>query len=95
MGDGREIGRVGLDQNAIERRETGRLARGVSLRKRKHAPEAQMEAIAALDNSTLLRSILGDPVIDILIAVRSLEHERYGNLGPEQLADKFRMAWTL
>jgi glutamine synthetase len=54
-----------------------------------------VEAITALDNSKLLRNILGDPVVDIVVAVRSMEHERYRNLGPEQLADKFRMAWSL
>jgi glutamine synthetase len=58
-------------------------------------PAAQIEAITALDNSTLLRSVLGDPVVDMVVAVRRLEHERYGDLGPEQLADKFRMAWSL
>jgi glutamine synthetase len=58
-------------------------------------PEAQTEAIAALDNSELLRRILGDPAVDMVVAVRRLEHERYGDLGPEQLADKFRMAWSL
>jgi glutamine synthetase len=58
-------------------------------------PEAQMEAIAALDGSELLRSILGDPVVDMVVAVRRLEYERYGNLDPGQLADKFRMAWSL
>jgi glutamine synthetase len=58
-------------------------------------PEAQVEAITALDKSALLRSLLGDPVIDMVVAVRRLEHERYGNLGAEQLADKFRMAWSL
>ncbi len=58
-------------------------------------PEAQIEAIAALDNSALLRRILGDPVVDMVVAVRRLEHERYGDLAPEQLADKFRMAWSL
>ena len=58
-------------------------------------PEAQSEAIAALDGSGLLRGILGDPVIDLVVAVRRLEQERYGNLDPEQLADKFRMAWSL
>jgi glutamine synthetase len=57
--------------------------------------EAQPEAIAALDGSVLLRGILGDPVIDMVVAVRSLEQERYGDLDPEQLADKFRMAWSL
>ncbi|MEB3981389.1 glutamine synthetase family protein [Mycobacterium sp. 663a-19] len=58
-------------------------------------PEAQAEAIAALDNSELLRRILGDPVVDTVVAVRRLEHDRYGALDPERLADKFRMAWSL
>ena len=58
-------------------------------------PEAQSEAIAALDGSGLLRENLGDAVIDLVVAVRRLEQERYGNLDPEQLADKFRMAWSL
>jgi glutamine synthetase len=58
-------------------------------------PEAQAEAIAALDGSALLRDILGDPVVEMVVAVRRLEHERYGDLDPEQLADKFRMAWSL
>jgi len=58
-------------------------------------PDSPTEAIAALDNSRLLRRILGDPVVDMVVAVRRLEHERYGDLGAEQLADKFRMAWSL
>jgi glutamine synthetase len=58
-------------------------------------PDAQGEAIAALDNSKLLRVILGDPAVDMVVAVRRLEEERYGRLDPEQLADKFRMAWSL
>ena len=58
-------------------------------------PEAQAEAIAALDNSELLRGILGNPAVDMVVAVRRLEQERYGDLGPEELADKFRMAWSL
>jgi glutamine synthetase len=57
--------------------------------------ESQPEAIAALDGSALLRGILGDPVIDMVVAVRSLEQERYGDLDAEQLADRFRMAWSL
>ncbi|MFZ1179101.1 MAG: glutamine synthetase family protein [Mycobacterium sp.] len=58
-------------------------------------PEAQAEAIAALDGSELMRSILGDPAVDMVVAVRRLEQQRYGNLEPEQLADRFRMAWSL
>ncbi len=57
--------------------------------------EAQNEAIAALDDSRLLRGILGDPAVDMVVAVRRLEYERYGNLDPEHLADRFRMAWSL
>ena len=33
-------------------------------------PEAQAEAIAALDNSQLVRGILGDPAVDMVVAVR-------------------------
>jgi glutamine synthetase len=58
-------------------------------------PETQPEVIAALDDSNLMRGILGDPVVDMVVAVRREEHKRYGDLEPEQLAEKFRMAWTL
>ena len=58
-----------------------------------HRPQA--EVIAALDHSQLLRGILGDPAVDMVVAVRRLERERYGELDLEQLADKFRMAWSL
>jgi glutamine synthetase len=57
--------------------------------------EAQPEAIAALDNSGLVRGILGDSVVDMVVAVRSEEHKRYGDLELDRLAEKFRMAWTL
>jgi glutamine synthetase len=55
----------------------------------------QAEAIAALNNSERLRRILGDPVVDLVVAVRRLEHEQYADLKREQLADKFRMAWSV
>jgi glutamine synthetase len=29
------------------------------------------------------------------VAVLRPEHEQYGELAPEELADKFRMAWSL
>ena len=57
--------------------------------------DRQSEAIAALDNSTVVRGILGDPVVDALVAVRRYEQDNYGNLGPEELTDTFRMAWSL
>ncbi|WP_163758935.1 glutamine synthetase family protein [Mycobacterium botniense] len=56
---------------------------------------SQSKAIAALDSSKRLRAILGDPAVDVVVAVRRLEQERYANLRPEQLADKFRMAWSV
>ncbi|MEZ0364483.1 glutamine synthetase [Mycobacterium sp. pUA109] len=55
----------------------------------------QAEALAALDNSGRLRKILGDQVIDLLVAVRRLEHDRYADLDPEELTEKFRMAWSV
>jgi glutamine synthetase len=57
--------------------------------------ERQADTIAALDDSAPLRAILGDAAVDMVVAVRRLEHERYGTLSPEQLTDKFRMAWSL
>lgn len=57
--------------------------------------DSAAEAIAALDDSELMRHILGDPVVDMVVAVRRLEQERYGDLDPAQLADRFRMAWSL
>jgi glutamine synthetase len=58
-------------------------------------PDTLPEVIAALDNSGLLRGILGDPAVDMVVAVRREEHKRFGDLEPGQLADKFRMAWSL
>ncbi len=58
-------------------------------------PDAPLEAITALDNSERMRTILGDSVVATVVAVRRLTHDRYADLSPEQLADKFRMAWSL
>jgi glutamine synthetase len=56
---------------------------------------SQAHTIAALDNSQRLRSILGDPAVDVVVAVRRFENEHYAHLNREQLADKFRMAWSV
>ncbi|OBK15547.1 glutamine synthetase family protein [Mycobacterium asiaticum] len=58
-------------------------------------PDSQPDIIAALNHSSLLRKLLGDSVIDMVVAVRRMEHDRYGELDPEALAGKFRMAWSL
>lgn len=55
----------------------------------------QAEEIAALDGSARLRRILGDPAVDVLVAVRRYEHEMYSHLDAEALTEKFRMAWSL
>jgi glutamine synthetase len=58
-------------------------------------PTDQANAIAALDRSALLRGILGDEAVDAIVAVRRYEHENYGDLGPDELAEKFRMSWSV
>jgi glutamine synthetase len=55
----------------------------------------QRDAIAALDHSSRMRTILGDSVIDALIAVRGYEQQNYADLNAVALADKFRLAWSL
>ena len=58
-------------------------------------PASQGEVLSALDGSDRVRGILGDPAVDATVAVRRYEQETYGHLGEEELADKFRMAWSL
>jgi glutamine synthetase len=58
-------------------------------------PDGQADILTALHNSTLLRGILGDPAVSMLVAVRLHEHEQYGELSPDELAAKFRLAWSM
>jgi glutamine synthetase len=58
-------------------------------------PTSQAEAIDVLDGSARIRGILGDPAVDAIVAVRRYEQENYGELGDDELAEKFRMAWSL
>jgi glutamine synthetase len=55
----------------------------------------QADALDALDRSALLRGILGDEPVDAVIAVRRYEQENYGDLSPDELAEKFRLAWSV
>ena len=57
--------------------------------------DQQLDAIVALDGSSLMRRILGDPVVDAMVAVRRYEHDYYSTLTPQDLTDTFRMAWSL
>lgn len=58
-------------------------------------PHQQVDVIAALDGSQRLREILGDPVLDALVAVRRYEQHNYADRNAEELTDKFRMAWSV
>lgn len=58
-------------------------------------PRGQADVIAALAESTLVRGILGNEPVDAIVAVRRYEHENYGDLTDDELATKFRMAWSV
>jgi glutamine synthetase len=58
-------------------------------------PSRLGEALDALDQSVLLRGILGDEAVDAVIAVRRYEQENFGGLSPDELAEKFRLAWSV
>ena len=55
----------------------------------------QAHAIDALDQSALLRGILGEELVDAVVAVRRYEQQNYGDLTPDELAAKFRLAWSV
>ncbi|KUH75078.1 glutamine synthetase [Mycolicibacterium novocastrense] len=55
----------------------------------------QAEAVDALERSSLMRSILGDAVVDAVVAVRRYEHTNFGDLSAQDAADKFRLAWSV
>lgn len=58
-------------------------------------PDRQADVIAALDGSALMRRVLGEQAVDMTVGVRRYEHQQYGALSPEELADRFRLAWSL
>ena len=58
-------------------------------------PTDQASVISTLDGASRIRSILGDAAVDAVVAVRRYEQQTYGDLEPAELADRFRMAWSL
>jgi glutamine synthetase len=58
-------------------------------------PTDHATVISALDGSSWIRGILGDSAVDAIVAVRRYEHDTYGELEPEELTAKFRMAWSV
>ncbi|CAN3129208.1 Glutamine synthetase [Mycobacterium sp. smrl_JER01] len=55
----------------------------------------QSAILDALDGSVRMREILGDAVVDAVVAVRRYEQQHYGQLGAEELTEKFRLAWSV
>jgi glutamine synthetase len=55
----------------------------------------QTTALDALDGSAKIRDILGDAVVDAVVAVRRYEHDHFAGLEAEEIADKFRLAWSV
>lgn len=58
-------------------------------------PTDQPSVVAALDGSALLRRILGDPIVDATVAVRRYEYENFGDLADDELAQRFRLSWSV
>lgn len=64
--------------------------RGVAL-----LPNDGATAITALDGSGLAREMVGDAVVDTVLATRRYEQETYGGREPVELAELFRLSWTI
>jgi glutamine synthetase len=58
-------------------------------------PDQQSVALDALAESALLRGILGDAAVDSILAVRRYEQANFGDLTPDELAERFRLAWSV
>jgi glutamine synthetase len=58
-------------------------------------PAAQADVIAGLAGSSLMRDVLGDEVVNAITAVRRYEHENFGALPVDEMAEKFRLSWSV
>jgi glutamine synthetase len=58
-------------------------------------PSSQADVLDALAGSSLVRGILGDSAVDAIVAVRRYEGQNFADLSPEDLTQKFRMAWSV
>jgi glutamine synthetase len=57
-------------------------------------PADQAAALAALEGSPLARRLLGEEILEALIAVRRHEHDTYGDEDVEAVTEKLRYAWS-
>jgi glutamine synthetase len=55
----------------------------------------QADALASLATSSLMRDILGNEAVDAIVAVRRYEQETFADLPAEELAEKFRLSWSV
>ncbi|MBT2553043.1 glutamine synthetase family protein [Arthrobacter sp. ISL-5] len=51
--------------------------------------------IDTLDKSRLARGLLGDAIVDATVAVRRYEQRTSADLAPDELAERFRLAWSI
>lgn len=58
-------------------------------------PAEQADALDALDESALLRTLLGVEPVEAVLAVRRYEQRNFGRLPADELAAMFRMAWSV
>ncbi|AFM17604.1 glutamine synthetase [Mycolicibacterium chubuense NBB4] len=79
---------VAVDPSSLSDAE--RAAAGVSV-----LSSDQTAVLDALDDSATMRGILGDAVVDAVVAVRRYERDNYAELEPEELAERFRLAWSV
>jgi glutamine synthetase len=57
-------------------------------------PADQASALDVLEASELAHRLLGDDLLDALVAVRRYEHDTYGGQDVEAVAEKLRYAWS-
>jgi glutamine synthetase len=96
---------LGLSLNGIERRlqlgpettvnpalltDAQRAQAGIRL-----LPADQGEALTALAGSTVMRDILGNQAVDAIVAVRRYEQETFAEVPADELAEKFRLSWSV
>lgn len=58
-------------------------------------PTDQSAILAALDGSARMRAVLGEAVVEAVVAVRRYEQHNYARMDSDALAEKFRLSWSV